>query len=351
MERPLRLRTLTPLLVLCISSWACKSSQSSTEAPYAFATGVGHAPVDSGTQPSGVPVPAVQLAANLSATPASVAAEETEGVLAMSVIAALASTLTARGHALDVTKTPEAVTAAIAAAIPGSSCPSMNMAYQLGTAYLTLDLGGGCAMTGSSVVTSGKILVGVTGSSTGSPWSAVAFTFSSVAIDGRATDGYVSMSTGGDGYTFISRLTLADLGTIYFNGALTADASSASLDGAGTWTSNAGWPDVASADGWACAAGGSSSFEIHNMHTASSSCIADGGSVSIVRPYACKKNPDAGAAAQSVSFLSLSSVAFLPTTATAGNVGVTLTGPHAAMDGGSSVTVPLPHSICAPKGQ
>ena len=347
MKLPSKLLKHTVLVTGAMLLWlGCGSPPSSRdEEPYAYRTGGARLPtVDAGQAATGVAEPAVEVDADLGATPSSIAANEVEGALVLSALASLLSSMTANGDTLDVTQTPEAVTAAIAASAGPRICVRSTLTYLTGTAYLILDFGPGCAAFGAAAMMSGTILAAVTTSTSGAPWLSVAFTLSGVSINGHPLDGYAALSTDGTTDSFTSRVAVNGIGTIAFTGTAAADESGMTLDGAGSWANASRPAAVTSQNGWNCGSSASSAFGIHGLHKAAASCYADDGSIFVTRPYACTR-AIGNAALERTSLVAIASATFSRTTPATGAVAVALTG-RSWLDAGAATTVTLPTNVC-----
>jgi hypothetical protein len=339
----LKTRLIPPLLLAaCLPLVACKEpAAENDEAPYAFRADAGREPIaDSGG--TGDPGGAVVQGINWSAVAPFVAKNDAHGALALGALETLVSTFVTTGETLAVGRTPEVIAAHIAAVIRTKICPAGIVTYTAGTAYVTVALGSTCALVGSGLVASGTVVLGITASSGGVAWAAVAFLFSKVGLDGYTVDGFATLATDGTKDTLDTRMALAGLGTVAFHGNSTGGSATPVLEGTGTWTGTEAAPPVVSG-GWECVASKQSSLAVRAIGKSAADCYANRGSLDIVRPYACALR--AGGPLDMTSLVATSSVTFLPTTGSTGNVNVII-GATAGSVGVSAPATALPANAC-----
>jgi hypothetical protein len=340
----LKTRPLSPLILAACLPWlACRqpAAAENDEAPYAFRANVAREPIadSGGPAEAGALVPGV----NWSAVAPFVARNDAHGALALAALETLVSTFVSSGKTLALAKTPEAIAADIAAAVSTKTCPTSTVSYKAGTAYLTVAFGSKCELGGSGFSASGAVMVGVTASSAGQPWAAVAFSLSNVGMDRYTVDGYATLATDGTKDTLDTRMALAGLGTVAFHGNSTGDGTSAALEGTGTWTGIEAAPTVAPG-GWDCVASRQSALTLRAIGKTATDCYANRGTLDIARAYSCLRHGD-GASTEMTSLVSAASVSFLPTTAATGSVTV-IVGATAGSVGASAPGTALPENAC-----
>jgi len=336
----LKTRILSSFLLFgCASVAACKPTEpDAAEAPYAFRT-------DAGREPVADAAALANLDVDWTGVPASVAASEAEGTLALTAVDTLLDAFITKGKELDPTRGPELNAADIAARLRARLCASSIITYKADAAYLTVDLGARCGIDGSGLVASGSILAGLTASTGGAPWAALDLQLSKVSIQGYTLDGFVTVSTDGTKETLDTRVTVAGLGAITFHGTADSvnDGAAVTLDGSGTWTgkSRAAPP---TADGWHCLSSAQSAFTARQVRKSAADCYAASGSLIVTTPWACSLGTDP-ASTQRRTLVGTSNVAFLPTTPATGRATIGVSVPNGA--GNSTIATVTPIALTA----
>jgi len=283
------------------------------------------------------PAPAIDW----SGAAAFVAQNPAAGALAVPPLYGFLSAFVREGQTLDVTRSAVVNAAAIASELASQSCAAGTVTYKGGTAYIVVDFGMGCLLTGARRAVTGTLLVGVT---TTPGRVLVRFDLEDVAIEGYTVDGYALMSNDGVNERFDTRLTLTGLGIIAFQGTGKSDGVSIVVDGKGTWD-GAVFSATSPASGGSCASAPRSALLFHSLQRTGADCFPGSGSLDVVTPYTC--TGEANEPAELTTLLSTSSVPFVSATPTTASVAVSVKLSGAAADS-AAVTTALPVQLCGP---
>ena len=334
------MRNLNSILMLaCLSSTACKPTEPDTaESPYAFRTDAGREPIADAAAPAGPDVDWAGVAAD-------VAASAAEGTLALAAVDTLLAAFITKGNELDPIRGAAPNAAQIAGRLRSQLCTTSTVTYKADAEYVTVDLGTSCRLSGSGLVASGTILVGLRAATDGKPWAAIDLQLSKVGIQGYTLDGFVTVTTNGKTDTLDTRVRVAGLGAITFRGTGDAenDGAAVTLDGTGTWTGKAHSTPL-TADGWQCLSSSQSVLTTRKVRKSAADCYAASGSLTVITPWACSLGTDP-AATQRRTLVATSTVTFLPTTPATGGATIGVSVANAA--GNSTIATGTPVALTA----